>query len=186
MKKTAIGALIICIMALVSAGCGSEQAVTFGTIGTETENVSQAEQANEGGKPTSALDDTRGVWIASVSNIDFPSKPGLSADELRAQLDGIVETVCNRGLNTIFFQVRPASDALYRSEIFPVSAYLTGMTPEDIQKERDEVLFADQDSIRALADLIEAVLKEDALCVIGNEEKLKAQAGMFAELKELY
>lgn len=126
MKKTAIGALIICIMALVSAGCGSEQAVTFGTIGTETENVSQAEQANEGGKPTSVPDDTRGVWIASVSNIDFPSKPGLSADELRAQLDGIVETVCSRGLNTIFFQVRPASDALYRSEIFPVSAYLTG------------------------------------------------------------
>ena len=74
----------------------------------------------------------------------------------------------------------------YSRAMRSLSAYLTGMTPEDIQKEREEVLFADQDSIRALADLIEAVLKEDALCVIGNEEKLKAQAGMFAELKELY
>ena len=67
-----------------------------------------------------------GVWIASVGNIDFPSKQGLGADALRAELDDIVDTVKRLGLNTIIFQVRPTSDALYKSDIFPVSEYLTG------------------------------------------------------------
>ena len=66
-----------------------------------------------------------------------------------------------------------------------LSAYLTGVTLEDLQKERDEVLAATQEDIRALADLVEAVLKQDAICVIGNEEKLREQAGMFKELKSL-
>lgn len=67
-----------------------------------------------------------------------------------------------------------------------LNAYLTGVTFTDIQRERDEVLSAGQDSIRALADLVEAVLKEQALCVIGNEEKLREHAEMFEELKSLY
>lgn len=66
-----------------------------------------------------------------------------------------------------------------------MSAWLTGVTFEDLQKERDQVLNADQDSIRALADLVDAVLKEQALCVIGNEEKLKEHADMFREIKNL-
>lgn len=67
-----------------------------------------------------------------------------------------------------------------------LTAYLTGITFADIQKERDEVLNATQEDIRALADLVEAVLAQNALCVIGNEEKLREQAGMFKELKSLY
>ena len=67
-----------------------------------------------------------------------------------------------------------------------LNAYLTGVTFEDIQRERDEVLSANQDSIRALADLVAAVLGEQALCVIGNEEKLREHAEMFGELKSLY
>lgn len=66
-----------------------------------------------------------GVWIASISNIDFPSKPDLSEQKLKAELDSIVETVDKAGLDTIFFQVRPSSDALYRSDIFPVSRYIS-------------------------------------------------------------
>lgn len=65
-------------------------------------------------------------------------------------------------------------------------AYLTGLTIADVQKERDEVLDADENSIRGLADLIEAVLQKQALCVIGNEEKLKEEASLFGELKNLY
>ena len=68
----------------------------------------------------------RGVWIASVENINFPSKKGLSAAEQKKELDEIVRTCQTVGINAIYFQARPSSDALYNSKIFPTSAYLTG------------------------------------------------------------
>ena len=79
----------------------------------------------EKGEKAEYLDEMNGVWIASISNIDFPSKPDLTKDELCRELDSIVENVAGAGLDTIFFQVRPSSDALYRSDIFPVSRYLS-------------------------------------------------------------
>jgi len=66
----------------------------------------------------------RGVWIASTYNIDYPSRTDLSAAELKAELDSIIVTCVENGLNTIFFQVRPTADALYKSDIFPVSSVL--------------------------------------------------------------
>ena len=74
----------------------------------------------------SADKELRGVWVASVSNINFPSKSGLSADEMKAELDAIVETARSTNLNAIFFQVVPSSDALYNSQVYPWSAFLTG------------------------------------------------------------
>lgn len=71
-------------------------------------------------------EDIRGVFIASVCNINFPTKPGLSAVTLRAELDEIISTCENVGINAIYFQVRPTADALYKSDIFPTSEYLTG------------------------------------------------------------
>ncbi len=71
-------------------------------------------------------DEMRGVYIASVSNLNFPSKKGLGEAELRAELDQIVENSRLVGFDTIFFQVRPTGDALYRSEYFPSSRYLSG------------------------------------------------------------
>ncbi|MBE6687914.1 MAG: hypothetical protein E7588_01400 [Ruminococcaceae bacterium] len=68
----------------------------------------------------------RGVWISTVYNIDFPSKPSLNKIQQMAELNAIVETAKKSNLNTIFFQVRPTSDALYKSEIYPTSAFLTG------------------------------------------------------------
>ena len=69
--------------------------------------------------------EVRGVYIASVYNIDFPSRADLSANALRAEIDSILDNAEAAGLNTIFFQVRPACDALYKSEIFPVSEALS-------------------------------------------------------------
>lgn len=66
------------------------------------------------------------------------------------------------------------------------TAYLTGLTYEMIQKEREEILNAGQEDIRALSGIVEAILKEDAICVIGNEEKLKEEKELFMELKNLY
>ncbi|GHU36992.1 hypothetical protein FACS1894105_08290 [Clostridia bacterium] len=77
------------------------------------------------GDPASG-NELRGTWIASVSNINFPSKKGLSKADQIAELDAIVKTCKDTGLNAIFFQVRPMSDALYDSSIFPTSKFLTG------------------------------------------------------------
>lgn len=68
--------------------------------------------------------DMRGVWISSVYNLDFPSAPGLSAEQLKAEADNIIEKVKASGLTDIFLQVRPTCDALYKSDIFPSSAYV--------------------------------------------------------------
>ena len=70
----------------------------------------------------------RGVWIASVYNINFPSSKNLSADSLRAELDDIVKTASANGLNTILFQVRPMCDALYKSSFFRSSIRCTTLT----------------------------------------------------------
>ncbi len=77
--------------------------------------------------------EVRGVWIASVYNIDYPSAADLSPEELRAELDAILDTCERCGLNTLFFQVRPTGDALYESDLFPVSRYLStdGTLPFD-------------------------------------------------------
>ncbi len=66
------------------------------------------------------------------------------------------------------------------------TAYLTGVTDDMIQKERQEILNASQEDIRNLAGIVRAVLKEEAICVIGNEEKLKEERALFMELKNLY
>jgi len=66
----------------------------------------------------------KGMWVATVHNIDFPSAPNLSEAALKSELFEIVQSAKNGGYNAIFFQVRPAGDALYKSEIFPLSAYL--------------------------------------------------------------
>ncbi|MGI6030579.1 MAG: family 10 glycosylhydrolase [Eubacteriales bacterium] len=71
-------------------------------------------------------EEMRGTWIATVYNINFPSKQGLSAQQQKQELDAIVKNAQEMGLNAIFFQVRPMGDALYPSEIFPWSSVLTG------------------------------------------------------------
>ncbi len=74
----------------------------------------------------SAENEMRGVWIATVSNINFPSKTGLSEKQLKKELDSIVETTLESGLNAIFFQAMPCSDALYDSETYPYSEFVSG------------------------------------------------------------
>lgn len=68
----------------------------------------------------------RGAWVATVHNIDWPSKPGLSADEQKAELIHLLNVASRLKLNAILLQVRPESDALYRSSMEPWSRFLTG------------------------------------------------------------
>jgi uncharacterized lipoprotein YddW (UPF0748 family) len=68
----------------------------------------------------------RGVWIATVGNIDWPSKPALSAEKQKAELVAILDRASELKLNAVIFQVRPMADALYETKLEPWSEYLTG------------------------------------------------------------
>ena len=66
-----------------------------------------------------------------------------------------------------------------------MNAYVTGMSLQEIQKTRDEVLGADGEDIRALAPYMEAILSKGAVCVIGNEEKIHASEELFDTVSAL-
>lgn len=68
----------------------------------------------------------RAAWIATVANIDWPSKPGLSAEAQQAEIRQLCDTAVSIGLNALILQVRTSTDALYESKLEPWSEYLTG------------------------------------------------------------
>jgi uncharacterized lipoprotein YddW (UPF0748 family) len=68
----------------------------------------------------------RGVWVATVSNIDFPSSKFLSTDAQKAEFIKLVEMNKRNGMNALVVQIRPAADAFYPSEYEPWSEFLTG------------------------------------------------------------
>ncbi len=71
------------------------------------------------------------VWIASVLNINFPSKPGLSIEAQKNEIRSLLDTAQSAGLNSVVLQVRPECDALYKSSIEPWSRFLTGTQGQD-------------------------------------------------------
>lgn len=76
----------------------------------------------------------RGIWVAVVNNIDWPSSPGLSVESIEREARTIVTRAKQMGLNTIFLQVRPSSDVIYPSKYEPLTSYLIGSNnnlPED-------------------------------------------------------
>lgn len=68
----------------------------------------------------------RGVWIATVSNIDWPSEPGLKPEQQRQEFLDLLDYHQSLGLNAVIVQVRAASDAFYKSKTEPWSYWLTG------------------------------------------------------------
>jgi uncharacterized lipoprotein YddW (UPF0748 family) len=68
----------------------------------------------------------RGVWVATVGNIDFPSSKFLSTEAQKAEFIKLVEMNKRNGMNALIVQIRPASDAFYPSEYEPWSEFLTG------------------------------------------------------------
>jgi len=68
----------------------------------------------------------RAVWIATVNNIDWPSKPGLSSDEQQRELTEYLDLFKSMNFNAVVLQIRPTADAFYESKYEPWSIYLTG------------------------------------------------------------
>ena len=81
--------------------------------------------------PPAITHEMRGLWVATVHNIDWPSRAGLTADQQRAELDAILDRARATGFNAIFLQVRSAGDAMYASSLEPWSASLTGTQGSD-------------------------------------------------------
>lgn len=153
MLAAVLGANVVCggdPATTTESGTSEEATVTStdttSTPTTESEpttgNVTEGEPttgttATTGDEPPAQLvpvahaREFRAVWVATVSNINFPSLKGLDASQLESELAFIVETAEAAGLNAIVFQVRPECDALYSSQIEPWSRYLTGQQGED-------------------------------------------------------
>ncbi|GGM29852.1 glycoside hydrolase family 10 protein [Dactylosporangium sucinum] len=73
----------------------------------------------------------RAMWIASVVNIDWPSAPGRSEREVKAEYDGWLDLAVAQGFNAVIVQVRPHADAFWPSAYEPWSQYLTGVAGQD-------------------------------------------------------
>jgi len=68
----------------------------------------------------------RAAWVATVANINWPSKPGLAVDAQKTEAIALLDFLKKHHFNAVILQVRPQADALYKSEIEPWSYYLTG------------------------------------------------------------
>ena len=88
----------------------------------------------------------RAVWVATVANIDWPSKPGLSTWDQQAELLAILNKAVALHMNAIVLQVRPATDALYSSSLEPWSEYLTGQMGRAPEPYYDPLAFAVEES----------------------------------------
>ena len=94
------------------AGCKGKQALT---------------QSNSEIPPSAqVMQEFRAAWVATVANINWPSKPGLSTEEQQREAIALLDFLKNHNFNAVIFQVRPQGDALYQSDLEPWSYYLTG------------------------------------------------------------
>jgi len=69
----------------------------------------------------------RAAWVASVANINWPSKPGLSTQQQQDEAIALLDMLKKNNFNAVIFQVRPQADALYKSNLEPWSYFLTGV-----------------------------------------------------------
>jgi uncharacterized lipoprotein YddW (UPF0748 family) len=90
----------------------------------------------------------RGAWIATVANIDWPSRQGLSTPEQMSELRTLLDRAVAVGLNAIILQVRPAADALYDSPIEPWTEYLSGQMGVAPEPYYDPLAFATEEAHR--------------------------------------
>ncbi len=100
--------------------------------------IAQGQEA----EPPTVPREFRAMWVATVSNIDWPSKPGLNTWEQQAELAAILNKAVSLNMNAVILQVRPATDALYSSKLEPWSEYLTGQMGRPPEPYYDPLTFA--------------------------------------------
>jgi uncharacterized lipoprotein YddW (UPF0748 family) len=131
----------------VREGRTMNRVVIFLTLGA-TLVVSQIGAAQETEVQPAVRREFRGVWVASVSNIDWPSRAGLPVEQQKEELIGIFDKAVELNLNAVILQVRPAADALYPSKLEPWSPYLTGEMGKPPEPFYDPLAFAVEEAHR--------------------------------------
>lgn len=104
------------VILLFGASCSS---LNKGTVSSST-------ALDQNGQEPLATKEFRAAWVATVANINWPSKPGLSTEEQQKEAIALLDFLKNNNFNAVIFQVRPQADALYNSELEPWSYFLTG------------------------------------------------------------
>ena len=115
------GALLI-VLASSSAPAQGRTVVAMGSP-SESDDCPLSDSACV---PPPVVREFRGVWVATVGNLDWPSDPGLSTAEQKVELLALLDRAQALHFNAVILQVRPAGDALYPSKLEPWSEYLTG------------------------------------------------------------
>jgi len=145
MRKGLLGLFFVLLM----AGCSS----TPGIFDVEVEvpgwkQVSgpAAEELTE--NMPSIEKEFRAAWVATVDNIDWPSKPGLTSAEQQNEMRDLLDRARMMNLNAIILQIRPTADALYASEKEPWSYYLTGENGRAPEPFYDPLEFAIEEAHR--------------------------------------
>ncbi len=126
------------------------------------------------GEVSARDEELRGIWVSTVSGIDFPSAPTTDSQTLKNELITILDNCKTMGFNAVFLQVRPAGDALYASDIFPWSRYLTGkqgLAPKD---GFDPLAFA-VDEAHKRGIKLHAWINPYRVTVLADEEKLLSE-----------
>ena len=136
--------LIVLVFSLSVAACKAPEAPVTATeekvveeptqeplpeepIQEEPIQEAQQEEAKEPQKDVPRADrEYRAAWVATVANINWPSKPGLSVQQQQKEAIELLDLLKTNNFNAVVFQVRPQADALYQSDLEPWSYYLTG------------------------------------------------------------
>ncbi|MFD3875137.1 glycoside hydrolase family 10 protein [Streptomyces sp. NPDC058623] len=118
--------------ALASTAAAGPAAAVRGSAAPAERVVAPGERGvAEGAAARGPAREFRGMWIASVENVDWPSRSGLSAAAQRAELLSLLDTAVERRLNAVILQVRPTADAMWPSTREPWSQWLTGQQGRD-------------------------------------------------------
>ncbi|HYW34496.1 MAG TPA: family 10 glycosylhydrolase, partial [Balneolaceae bacterium] len=140
--------LVLFITADLAAGCGlAGKALAKNPSDSAHAVIKPGHPINPDNIPKTPRE-MRGVWIATVKNMDWPSKPGLPVARQKAELRAMLNKAAKLKMNTVFFQVRPAADAFYKSPYEPWSYFLTGKQGRPPQPYYDPLKFAIKEAHR--------------------------------------
>ncbi len=150
-RHTFLIAIFLLLPMLFYYGCKSSEVVSSEPDPVQNVETDEPQKENQNVVPGLAdgpepMTELRGVWVATVANIDWPSEPGLSVDKQKEELIILLDKAASLHFNAIIFQVRPAADAMYHSHLEPWSYYLTGKMGRAPLPEFDPLEFVIQES----------------------------------------
>ncbi|MER7001644.1 family 10 glycosylhydrolase [Dactylosporangium sp. NPDC000555] len=140
-RRAPVLPIVAGIVLAIVAGVSAVRAVWIDTLDTPAGKPPRVERLGAGdradraeartarcdGVPLSAPRELRGIWITTVENIDWPSRPGLPVDQIKTEYLSWLDLAQQRNLNAVFVHVRPSGDALWPSQYAPWSEWITGV-----------------------------------------------------------